>query len=764
MTARYHLRYLARVIIALVLFQASAAYAACSSPLGNAGDIIFSSTSNIMVYCNGTSWVGMGQSTTTTYGTMTTGNFCTATSGSAIACSTAAVNLAMQVTGNLAVGNLPTLTSTNLWVGNGSNVATAVALSGDCTISNAGAITCTKTGGTAFSALATASNVNLATQVTGNLPVTNLNSGSGASSSTFWRGDGTWATAGTGSGTVTSSTVGQVAFFASTGTTVIGTTTLNISGGQVGIGTASPGATLTVNGTQSFQLASDYTTTGLQADVAVNTGSAVRYNGTAAATFYGIVAGAAGQVVYLHNSSSYALTLSNQSASESTAANKIITGTGADLAMASNSSVILQYDNTAARWRVIGGSGSGVGGSGAAAWVSFVGTSAGCPSGTCTINSSYNIASVTRLATGAYQVNFGSALPNANYVVEISTQPDPASGYGTTAPMLYRYSATGTSTYTYVSPSTTSFVFGTSVQGVTNGTDNAYVNVIVYNSTGATAVQYWTQSGSNLYYNTGNVGIGTTSPANTLDVYSGGVHIGSSIPTGTSYALYNNGGTLMWNGSSISGVSSATLHYQLFTSSGTFTPSFTGTHKIYVVGGGGGSGTQYDLYSSGCSASGGGAGGVAIYYGSLTSGTGYTVTVGAGGSGGGGVSSGTCSYTNATAGGNSTVVVGGTTITGGGGGYSTNGVCGTGSVPGAGGTATNGTINITGGRGQYYAAGWYGGDGGTNMFASPGLGGVSYAAGTAGLKGGGAGANCYNGSGSNGVAGGAGLVLFEWVN
>ena len=58
------------------------AFAACSSPAGNAGDVMYSSIQNIMVYCNGNGWIVMGENSPISFGTLTTNDFCTATSGS----------------------------------------------------------------------------------------------------------------------------------------------------------------------------------------------------------------------------------------------------------------------------------------------------------------------------------------------------------------------------------------------------------------------------------------------------------------------------------------------------------------------------------------------------------------------------------------------------------------------------------------------------------------------------------------------------------
>ena len=63
----------------------------------------------------------------------------------------------------------------------------------------------------------------------------------------------------------------------------------------------------------------------------------------------------------------------------------------------------------------------------AKAWVKFTGIT------TATITNSYNVSSVTRVATGIYTVAYTNALSSANYAVGLSCQPNTASYNDTNA-------------------------------------------------------------------------------------------------------------------------------------------------------------------------------------------------------------------------------------------------------------------------------------------------------------------------------------------
>jgi hypothetical protein len=170
----------------------------------------------------------------------------------------------------------------------------------------------------------------------------------------------------------------DLAFFTTNATAVASAEVVRFKGGgNVGIGTSAPNLKLDINGDLALR-ATNNTSTGTVTALTTTGTSAIRLTSSTTITLQGIGNGVNGKILRITNLTNNGLLVVNESGS-ATAANRIITGTGADITIPNNNTFALVYDSTTQRWRVVAGAtSSGAGGSATArAWAGYFGSDCG---------------------------------------------------------------------------------------------------------------------------------------------------------------------------------------------------------------------------------------------------------------------------------------------------------------------------------------------------------------------------------------------------
>jgi hypothetical protein len=135
-------------------------------------------------------------------------------------------------------------------------------------------------------------------------------------------------------------------------TTVAGTKNFTVNGGN-----STLGGSLDVTGSEALKKGTDFSTTGTTNNANFANASLIRLTGASAQTITGIANGRDGYVLTLVNAGSAAATLTNND-SNSTAANRITTGSGGSISIPVGSNITLVYDSSASLWRASSGSGT----------------------------------------------------------------------------------------------------------------------------------------------------------------------------------------------------------------------------------------------------------------------------------------------------------------------------------------------------------------------------------------------------------------------